>query len=438
MTSDASAVSAEVFQNEYLPEGGTIVDAVVTVTVGEGGAAQPARASAAEIIMIDCSGSMSGSKIRAARDAACVAIDMLRDGVAFAVIGGTHQAWVAYPGSAYQGSGLATASAQTREQAKQAVKRLDADGGTNFRTWLSLANKLFGADRSDIKHAILLTDGANGDRAADFRKVLDSCAGKFVCDSRGVGHGWLARDLMLVADTLLGTAAGMKDPTALREDFQAMMEAAMGKTMADVALRLWTPSGARIRFVKQVFPEINDLTGRRVDTGPRVGEYPLGAWGAESRDYHLSIEVEANPVGEEMLAARVSVVHRDQVLTQGLVRAVWTDDLAASTKINGRVAAYSGQAELADAIQEGLAARAAGDAERATSRLGHAVKLAHETGRSDTAKLLAGVVDVVDASTGTVKLRKRAEAADVDINAEMAAVGSRKTQRVRPNEPAEG
>src|SRR5262245_41645026 len=116
MTSDASAtggITADVFQNEYLPEGGTVVDAVVTVTAGEGGAVQPARASAAEIIMIDCSGSMSGSKIHAARDAACVAIDTLRDGVSFAVIGGTHQAWVAYPGN-----GLAAASPQTREQAK--------------------------------------------------------------------------------------------------------------------------------------------------------------------------------------------------------------------------------------------------------------------------------------------------------------------------------
>jgi hypothetical protein len=428
MTSD---VRVEVFQNEYLPEGGTAVNAVVTVSVGEGGVgvgAQPAAASAAEIIMIDCSGSMSGSKIHAARDAACVAIDALRDGVSFAVISGTHQASAVFPRH-----GLATASAETRNQAKAAVKRLDADGGTNFRTWLTLANKLFSNSRSEIKHAILLTDGANGDSAPAFRKVLDECAGKFVCDSRGVGHGWLARDLILVAETLLGTAAGMKDPGELRADFQSMMETAMGKTMADVALRLWTPSGATVRFVKQVFPEINDLTGRRVDTGPRVGEYPLGAWGAESRDYHLSIDIEANPIGEEMLAARVSVVHHDTVLAQGLVRAVWTDDLVASTKINKRVADVSGQVELADAIQEGLAARAAGDTEKATDRLGRAVKLAHETGNTDTAKLLAGVVDVVDAESGTVKLRKRSEAADVDINAEMAAVGSRKTRRVRPN-----
>ena len=45
-----------------------------------------------------------------------------------------------------------------------------------------------------------------------------------------------------------------------------------------------------------------------------------------------------------------------EALGQGLIRAVWTDDEALSTKINPRVAHYTGQAELAEAIQEGLEA----------------------------------------------------------------------------------
>ena len=98
-----------------------------------------------------------------------------------------------------------------------------------------------------------------------------------------------------------------------------------------------------------------------------------------------------------MLAARVSLVSGDQVLRQSLVLAVWTDDTALSTRINQRVAHYTGQAELADAIQEGLAARDAGDVETATAKLGRAVQLAEESGHTDTAKLLAKVVDVVDA-----------------------------------------
>ena len=150
---------------------------------------------------------------------------------------------------------------------------------------------------------------------------------------------------------------------------------------------------------------------------------------AESRDYHVGVEVNPAGVGAEMLAARISLVTGSpsgaEVLAQGLVRAIWTDDEALSTKINPRVAHYTGQAELAAAIQEGLEARKQGDEETATAKLGRAVALAHRSGNEDTAKLLAKVVDVVDVESGTVRLKKKVEDAD-----EMA-LDTRSTKTVR-------
>jgi hypothetical protein len=253
------------------------------------------------------------------------------------------------------------------------------------------------------------------------------CDGKFVCDSRGVGTDWVATELRKVASTLLGTADGLKEAASLPAEFRAMTEAAMGKAVADVALRVWTPAGATVRFVKQVFPQIEDLTARRTAVSARVGDYPTGAWGGESRDYHVSVEVSSGGVGEELLAARVSVVSRDRVLGERLVLAKWTDDTALATTINPRVAHYTGQAELASAIQEGLAARDAGEVEVATAKLGRAVRLAKESGHEDTAKLLARVVDVVDEDNGTVVLKKKVEGVD----AEIANVRSVKTIRTK-------
>jgi len=210
-----------------------------------------------------------------------------------------------------------------------------------------------------------------------------------------------------------------------------MTSASMGKSLADVSLRLWTPAGSSIRFVKQAFPSVEDLTGRRRPVSERIGDYPTGAWGSESRDYHISVAVPAGAVGEEILAARVSLAIGSgsdaTVLAQALVLANWTEDTALSTQINQRVAHYTGQAELAEAIQEGLAARDAGDIERATSKLGRAVQLAAESGHEDTAKLLARVVDVVDERTGTVRLKQRV----AGVDAELANVRSVKTIRVK-------
>ncbi|MEV6493964.1 hypothetical protein AB0M20_35870, partial [Actinoplanes sp. NPDC051633] len=186
-----------------------------------------------------------------------------------------------------------------------------------------------------------------------------------------------------------------------------------------------TPVNTTIRYVKQVEPTVSDLTGKRIDDGPRAGRYPLGAWGNESRDYHICVDVTPGAAGDEMLAARVSVLEGMDVQAQCLVRAVWTDDTALSTRINRQVAHYTGQAELADAIQAGLEARKAGDERTATVKLGRAAQLAHESGNSATTELLQTVVDIDDPVTGTVRLRRRVDAAD-----EMA-LDTRSTKTVR-------
>ncbi|MFF4396950.1 VWA domain-containing protein [Streptomyces sp. NPDC001480] len=438
--SNVPQFSVDVYQNEYLPESGREVNAIVTVTATGGGTIGSAVAapqlytagqgpSAAVALMVDCSGSMDypPTKMRNARDATAAAIDTLRDGTHFAVIGGTHVAKEVYPG----GGRLALADATTREQAKQALRRLSAGGGTAIGTWLRLADRLLSSADVAIRHGILLTDGRNEHESPeDLKAALDACAGRFTCDARGVGTDWEVKEVTGIASALLGTADIVADPSGLAADFTRMMETAMGKEVADVALRLWTPVGATIRFVKQVAPTVEELTDRRTEAGPRAGDYPTGSWGDESRDYHVCVEVPAAGIGQEMLAARVSLVVPQPGGTsrsgeaesvggtvrnlgaQGLVRAVWTDDMTASTSINPQVAHYTGQAELAQAIQQGLDLRKAGDFDGATAKLGRAVQLASASGNADTAKLLAKVVDVVDATTGTVRLKAKVAEAD--------------------------
>jgi von Willebrand factor type A C-terminal domain/von Willebrand factor type A domain len=417
----------ETFQNEYLPVGGREVNAILTVTSAVAAGPGTAPADAAEIVIIDCSGSMGGSKIVEAKQATAVALDAIRDGVAFAVVEGTGTAAEVYPGHGR----LATASRGTIQEAKRAVRRLEAHDGTAIGTWLRLARQIFGTGRATLRHAILLTDGHNGEGGGKLEEAIGLCEGVFTCDCRGVGTGWNPSELRKIATALLGSLDIVPEPSGLAADFGAMMTAAMGKEVADVLLRVRTPQHARVRFVKQTAPVADDLTGRRVDAGPQADDYPTGAWGQESRDYHLCVEIESAPVGEEMLAARVSLVRSSpsgsEVLGQGLIKARWTEDEELSTRINDRVAHALGQTELAEVIQVGLAARKAGDQETATAKLGRAVALAHESGNEDTARLLAKVVDVVDPVTGTVRLKTRVS----DVDEMTLDVRSSKTVRVR-------
>ena len=424
-------VTMDIDHNEFLAEGARDINAILTVTMAATMPESPAgETDTAEIIIIDCSGSMGspGSKIAEARAACSAAVDVIRDGVAFAVIAGTHKAAACFP----EDGRLAVAGPQTRESAKQAVRRLKPGGGTAIGVWLRLAHQIFTSHPARLRHAILLTDGNDESESSDdLDAAIKLCEGVFSCDCCGVGTDWRVGELRRISAALLGSVDIVPDPAGLAADFSAMMAESMGKRVADVSLRIWTPQHASI-FLKQVAPAVEDLTSRRAESGPQVGDYPTGAWGpGESRDYHLAVQVsDPYAVGQHVRVAKVSLVtaspHGPELLgDEKGVLAIWTDDGALSTRINRRVAHYTGQEELAEAIQEGLEARRRGDTNTAEAKLGRAVALAHQSGNEETAKLLVKVVDVVDAATGTVQLKKKVEDAD-----EMA-LDTRSTKTVR-------
>ncbi len=142
---------------------------------------------------------------------------------------------------------------------------------------------------------------------------------------------------------------------------------------------------------------------------PKRFKLALGGWAMERREYCLSVDVEPGPVGAEMAACRLAIVVANRIHSSELVRAIWTDDPEPAARIDLHVAHYSGQAELAAAIQEGLQARREGNLDRATLRLGRAVQISLSSGRTDLLSLLTKVVDVVDGDAGTVTLGRKVE-----------------------------
>ncbi|MCM6773101.1 VWA domain-containing protein [Nocardia sp. CDC159] len=419
---EGQGISVVVDQNPYLAEGADTVDAVVTVAAGADFADAAPPPERLEIIIIDCSGSMgAGDRFPGARRATAAALDELPDGTLFAIVQGTSEAQVVYP----RRGPLQRASRESRTAAKHALDKLRPYGGTAMGTWLGLARQIAQQHPHAMAHAILLTDGKNEHESPEHLAAeIATSQGLFTCDCRGVGSDYVVAELRAIATALNGSVDVVKEGAQLAADFQAMMRTSLAKTIPDLALRVWTPVGAAVRFVKQVAPTISDLTDRRVEAGTQVGEYALGSWGAEERDYHVQVRVEPAAAGREKLAARISVVVGDEVVGQGLVKAVWTTDTELSARISRRVAHYTGQAELAQAVQEGLAARKQGDLDTATAMLQRAVHLASASGNDDTAKLLRTVVEVDD-HTGTVQLRRTVDAFDE------AALDARSTKTAR-------
>ncbi|MFC4113070.1 vWA domain-containing protein [Nonomuraea zeae] len=422
---DQPVFTLNIDQNKYLPTDGREVHAILTIGSTGGVTTQAVDAEAAEVIIVDTSGSMSGSKIREARQAAVTAVQTLRDGVYFAVIAGTDKARVVFPGGT---PSLVKATPATKAEAVRAIGQLLAHGGTAMGEWLKLAGHLLNSRPSAIRHALLMTDGQNNERAEVFGSVLAAWSGKFVCDCLGVGDDWVPAELRKVAEAMLGTFDFVRNQGDLPEFFRRLTQTSMSKTVAELSLRVWVPQTATLKFVKQVSPTLLDLTGKRTDVNPLTGDYPTGSWGAEEREYHLCVEVPPGQMGNEIRAGWVKLVRPDtqEVVASGNVLAQWTDDLAQSTRINRKVAHYTGQAELHELIQDGLSARAMGDVDTATARLAKARQIATESGREDTARLLEKVVEV-DPATGTARLRRNVDKADeIELD-----TGSVRTSRLR-------
>jgi hypothetical protein len=405
---DAS-FTLDVHENEYLRPAETTISAVISVR-SEIHHEPSARPETVQVILLDCSASMGHpwEKIMNARRATQAAVAGLPDGAWFAIVRGAESADVAYPDR----GGLVRASDRTRREAFRAISRLQPVGGTAIGRWLSLARELVALRPGALGHALLLTDGKDEDESPDdLRKALDECEGAFQCDCRGVGTDWAVDELRRVSTALLGTVDIIREPAGMEADFRSVIEHTMSRGI-EVSIRIRTPVHAKVTAFRQVSPTVVDLTthARRIDS--QTIQFRLGGWADERRDYHLGVDVKPGPVGSEMAACRVAVVAADRTCSSGLVRAIWTDEPELTARIDPDVAHYTGQSELAAAVQEGLEAKRKGDVGTATLRLRRAVQLAASSGHADILSLLAKVVDVADGDTLKVSLRKDVEAYD--------------------------
>jgi hypothetical protein len=413
----------ESFLNANLPAGGTRMDVVFSLSATDGADAGPwGRPAPRRVIGLlgDRSGSMAGDKMQALKHALRVAVDAMDEGTEFFIVAFDTVGRMVVP--------LTRADTAGKRFAHGEVQRLEAGGGTCMSRALAAARGVFAQRPGAVCQAILLTDGQNGPEDEEsLGQELVSCAGLFQAHCRGVGTDWSPKELRRVADKLLGTAQMVAHPAGLAEDFRVTMAAAMALGVADVRLRLWMPRNARLTGFKQGFPSEIDLLSSLRPVDQRAVDLPLGAFGEGTQDYCAAFTVVPLPVGEQMLVCRPSIVTPDAATPGANVTCTWTDDANLSARIDAQVAHYTGQAEKAQAIQDGLEALARHDDGAATLRLGRALQLAQQSGDEEITRRLRQVVDVVDEAAGTVRLRRGAEkAAVMDLD-----VGSTRTVRVK-------
>jgi hypothetical protein len=292
----------EAFQNPYLVDGADRVDAILTVTAATGAAMEASPADLVLGFILDTSGSMEGARIRAVRTAAESALRLLDERATFFVVAFANFGRVVVPPT--------TATPDAKRAAIRAIEQLRAAGGTAMSQGLGAARSLFSGFADAIRQCVFLTDGKNeSEHPVDVTEELAQCAGLFTCDCWGVGTDWQVGEVQEIARALLGKATLIPEPEGIDAAFRTAVERAQSKAVRDVRVRVWTPVAAEVVAFKQVSPTIEDYTARALPVSAQVRDFATGAWAAgESRDYQVAVRVAPGHVGDQMLAARPSVV----------------------------------------------------------------------------------------------------------------------------------
>ena len=306
--------TAEVFQNEFLPDGGTDVHAIVSVTcTGAGAAGEAEGDEAAEIIIVDTSGSMGARQ------------DHRRP----AGRGGRRRP---DPSTA---RGSRSSPARRRRPRLPVPQRGRADGAHGRpapgrpRGRPSAGSSPAAARRSGRgcgwprqlfstvpqatqRHAILLTDGKNQSETAEALHAGDPAGRRASSSATAAASAPTGTSTSCAASppALLGTVDIIPDPAddgrRLRRPSCSRRWAAASPTPSCGCGRRRARrccSSGRSRRPSRTSPP------RRTEVNPLTGDYPTGAWGDETRDYHVAVRV-AGQAGRRRAARRAGAARR--------------------------------------------------------------------------------------------------------------------------------
>jgi Ca-activated chloride channel homolog len=395
--------------NQYLRLNQNTMQAVLSLGVDADASIAPAPLTVG--IALDHSGSMDGEKMSAARDGAIKVVQALDETMAFLVVSFNNNARIIF--------GPAAGTAENKRRAVQALQNVYASGGTQMSTALNAIVEKSGYDQTRATKILFLTDGKNeGEKRAVLNQAVKRCAAANISISAwGVGTDWDAAELRYIADATHGSADIIPTPQQIAPAFTASFSEMRKTAITNARLSLWSPVGVTIKQIQQVYPSIVPLSLQPDAANPRQQVVALGSFAAgEQHEYLCELGIPIYAPGQQFLMLRPSMKYftakageqEEKSTHAGWVFAQWTEDIHLAAQLEPHIAHYTDQEELSQRINDGQAALAAGDRDRATRLLGEALEISERTGNEHMTRLLNTIV-LRDAK-GTIRLNQQADA----------------------------
>lgn len=385
----ANAFNLKSYYNPYISPTSNSFWGVVSIAANE---VQETAQQTVVTLIVDVSGSMQGMKFQ---NAIATVEDLLQStpaGLLFSV--------VVFDTAAYEVVPLTMLEAGRRETLvdtfRRSMKNIKVFGGTSMSMGIRTAlDSQSSVETSASQYAIFLSDGQNTEPehllAAAVKEAADTHM--HLC-AYGYGNDWKPDELTKMAQITNGwMPKAVPKAEDLRGEFSALI-ARMARTVAtDVALQLWTPTGARILSLSQAYPDW--VRGEAAPVGDDhtwiVPVPPMTA--SDHRDFIVHIELAS--VGARVAACKPSIVYAagGQRIEEKADQSAWfilqqTQDSAQYTQVNPVVAGYLGQGQLAASTRAMTEALAQGDSMTAERHRTEALDIAHTVGNKAMTQIL--------------------------------------------------
>lgn len=185
------------------------------------------------VLIIDRSGSMAGQSMRAAREALQVALDDLNEDDFFNIIAFDDSTEALFNTSR-------PANATYIESARQFVRGLHADGGTEMRAALDMAFNSADVDR--LRQIVFITDGSVGYEDELLRRI-DSGIGNSRLFTIGIGTAPNRFFLDKAAATGRGVSLSIASPADAQETISTLLSRLQHPVLTDLSLQFIGGSG---------------------------------------------------------------------------------------------------------------------------------------------------------------------------------------------------
>jgi uncharacterized protein YegL len=354
-------------------------------------------------LVLDVSGSMSGEKIRALREAVKQIMSHLPQQENFELQVVTFHTY----GREIIPPTPATTILESLRRAQSRIDELKAEGTTSMGRGLEFALRAFEQRPESIRRVLLLSDGEQqGDEPIEHvyevARQINEVGGQI--EAWGVGNQWNAEELRRISQLTGGGAEVIPAASEMASSIEALLEDVVATPAQDVNLIFRTPKMYEILEVSLVYPNI--ATAQADKISPQEFIIPMGTVTGQGSKILVRIQGVERPAGLSVRAIKPEIryTRNGQVVTEELppesnAFVKWVQNASEIQPRDPVVARYRGEEEVAKLQEEGLAALEAGNTDLATARLTAALQAAEQTGSLATAQLKA----LFDPSTGRLK-----------------------------------